>query len=95
MNGKRVYWAFCCWKEQQGRTARGFVLASNEHDAMKKARKRVVVEKRRAAMKMGLPAGSVPSVHRRGRYGVRVWKDPDKATAPREARHYTERMEVK
>jgi hypothetical protein len=87
---KVVYWAFCCYAVYEGRLARGFVLASNQHDAMKKARKRVRHEKRRAEREWGLENGDLGVPRRRGRYAVRVWRDPHKATAPR-SKHYTER----
>ena len=89
MKAELVYWAFCCWREYEGRRARGFVLASNQHDALKKARKRVVHERRRFAKSVGLLDIGVMS--NRGRYAVRVWRDPSKATAPHDCKHYIER----
>jgi hypothetical protein len=90
-NGKQVYWGYCTHREAEGRWARGFVLASNRHDAIKKATRRVVRERRRFAKANGL--ASQPMVSR-GTYRVRVWRDPKRTTAPQTARHYTERVAV-
>ena len=84
---KNTYWAFCNFPEAEGRIARGFVLASSVADATKKARKRVTVERRRIGRELKTLLEPVPH---RGRYRVRVWKDPEMATAPT-CKHYVER----
>lgn len=87
--GKVVYWAFCTHREAEGRWARGFVLAANRHDALKKATKRVVRERRRFYKANG--SGPVPPLAKRGTYRVRVWRDPKRVTAPCASKHYVER----
>ena len=90
MNNKQVYWAYCCWQESDGRIARGFVLATNKNEAEKKAHHRVVIERRQIAHKLNvISLGPLP---KRGRYRIRVWKDPQKTTAPATTRCYAERM---
>ena len=84
---KLTYWAFCNFPEVEGRIARGFVLASSVADAMKKAHKRVTVERQRIGRRLKTHLDPVPH---RGRYRVRVWKDPEMVTAPT-GKHYVER----
>ena len=84
---KKTYWGFCNFPEAEGRIARGFVLASGVAEATKKARKRVAVERRRIGRELKTLLGPVPH---RGRYRVRVWKDPERTTAP-SSKHYVER----
>lgn len=86
---KRFYWAYCCYKAHHGRSARGFVLASSRDEAEKKARRRVVVERRRLSKQQGITFGEIP---RRGQYAIRVWRDPQRTCAPVQARHYVERV---
>jgi hypothetical protein len=84
---KTTYWGFCNFPTVEGRVARGFVLASSVADATTKARKRVTVERRRIGRKLKTLLEPVPQ---RGRYRVRVWKDPEMTTAP-SCKHYVER----
>ncbi len=86
---KKSYWGYCRYKAHEGRVARGFVLASSRGEAEKKARRRVVVERRRLTRTEGMTFDSIP---RRGVYAIRVWRDPKRTTAPLTAKHYTERV---
>ena len=43
-NNRKVYWGYCTWAENEGRVARGFVMAGSKAEAKSKARKRVLRE---------------------------------------------------
>jgi hypothetical protein len=77
------YWAFCVYPGHEGRTARGFVLAASKTEAKRKARARVMTERRRFAKQYGTQPVPVPGLRNtRAFYRVRVWVDPDLSTAP-------------
>lgn len=83
------YYAYCVHPDDFERNARGFVLASNQENALIKAKKRVRVERARVAKWLNMTVAQLPALARH--YRVRVWRDAKRTTAPITAKHYTEK----
>jgi len=91
-NRAPIYWAYATHRDAEGRWARGFILAVDRTEALHKARRRLVTERNRVAKAMNMtPRQLSPLGRGRATYRVRVWKDPDRSCAPRQARHYQEK----
>jgi hypothetical protein len=87
------YWAYAVNPNNEGRMARGFVLAADDKEARRKAKEQVERERLRFARSYGISV----RVMRNARVWPKdvkrirlvVWKDPNRETAPN-AKHYVE-----